>query len=73
MSKTREKAMDQAINLAVALRRKIVDCRFMRTHETVLLDKTSELIDMIVEYQAAIADGRKEVAETEEEVAPDAE
>ena len=52
MSKAREKAMEQAINQAVALRRKVVDCRFDRTVESVLLDKTSELIAELEKQQA---------------------
>jgi hypothetical protein len=47
VSKASEKATVQAVDQAVALRRRIVDCRFPRNTETKLLDQTSELIDAI--------------------------
>lgn len=47
MSKVRENCLAQAINQTVALRRKIVDCRFSRGKETILLDKATELLTMI--------------------------
>jgi len=57
MSKARERAMEQAITIAVALRRKVVDCRFERTVESILLDKTSELIEELENNRAAKQDG----------------
>jgi hypothetical protein len=44
MSKVREKALEQAINQTVALRRKIVDCRFERWQENRMLEKTTDVL-----------------------------
>lgn len=53
MSKVRTKAMETAINLAVQLRRKVVDIRLDRVPENVLLDKTSDLIATLEKLQEA--------------------
>ncbi len=47
MSKASVKATVQAVDQAVALRRRIVDCRFPRQTETKLLNMAAELIDAI--------------------------
>ena len=47
MSKIRPKTVEQAINQAVTLRRKLVDCRFPRDKESELLDKATELLGLI--------------------------
>jgi hypothetical protein len=47
MSKSRDKALEVAINQAVALRRKIVDCRFDRANENTLLDKATDLLSTL--------------------------
>lgn len=51
MSKIRPKALEQAINQAVTLRRKLVDCRFPREKESTLLDKATELLAIIEREQ----------------------
>ena len=57
MSKARERAMEQAITQAVALRRKVVDCRFDRSVESILLDKASEMIEELENNRSAQQDG----------------
>jgi hypothetical protein len=47
VSKVRPKSIEQAINQAVALRRKLVDCRLPRDKESTLLDKATELLNLI--------------------------
>lgn len=52
MSKARVKAMEQAINQAVALRRKVVEIRLPREMESTLLDKTTELLEALEAVEA---------------------
>lgn len=56
MSKIRTKAIDQALNQAVALRRKLVDCRFPRAKESELLDRATELLTLIEQEQQGAAE-----------------
>jgi len=51
MTKVRPKAVEQAINQAVGLRRKLVDCRFPREKESTMLDKATELLSLIEREQ----------------------
>lgn len=57
MSKVKQKSAEQAINQAVALRRKLVDCRLPRDREIALLDKVAELLNLIEEaVESEVAD-----------------
>ena len=65
MSKIRPKAIEQALNQAVALRRKVVDCRFPRDLESELLNRTSDLINLIEGEVVMESTGVKEEVETD--------
>ena len=74
MSKIRTKALEQAINLAVSLRRKVVDVRLDRTQESKLLDKTSDLIqDLETLALAQVAEPQGETAGNADAVPADVE
>lgn len=60
MSKVRPKAIEQAINQAVALRRKLVDCRLPRDKESELLDKATELLNLIEQVQPTESEAASE-------------
>jgi hypothetical protein len=69
VSKVREKALEQAITQAVALRRKIVDCRFDRWEESGLLDKATDLMSQLERKQEEMLAPQAQEEPKQEEVA----